>query len=685
MTIDAEGMHSKSALVTGRMYGADYVVPTPAVLTQSVLNMEAAYTEASLRTTDDPGRINLLGGDIGGQTLTPGVYTFTTAINIYSDIVFDGGEDDVFIMQTTGVLTLAASTKVRLGGEAQAKNIFWQVAGNAAIGASSIMQGVLLVKTDIAILTGAALTGRALSQTAVNLFKGALVTEAKVDVTVGPLQEWISLGAACDYAVLSKSGITNIGPSMVTGDMGTSPITGAAITGFALALSADGQHSTSEQCSGEVHAASYGGEIAASLTISILAMQAAYTNAASRTNFDETRKNVGNGNIGGQVLTPGVYTFDRAIVITSDVTFKGDENSVFIVQSTGVLSSAVGAKVLLEGGAQAKNIIWQIAGNCAFEVDSQIQGIILTKTYAAFKAGATLTGSVMAQTAVTLDKNTITMAPGTCRAETNYVDPALAVADDVAAAASGSAAAASGSTASTVSSASTAGPQAPVDIGSASNYAVLAKDSISTSPTSTITGNIGLSPAVSSAITGFGLSPLGQSAEASQVSGQVFAADYSAPTPLELTTAVNEMEAAYADAAGRDNPDDARINPGGGGDIGGMNLTPGVYTFTAGVNINLDITFEGGPNDIFIIQINGPLTLANDMEVTLGGNVNPDNIFWQVAGPVVVGSDASMQGVILAKDDVLFKGGSQLEGRILGQKNVELNMAVIGTMEAFCT
>jgi hypothetical protein len=86
-----------------------------------------------------------------------------------TDIAFEGDENDVFIMHTKQSLIQAAGTKVILQGGVQAKNIFWQVAGQAKVGASSQLQGILLVKKDALFMTGSFLDGRVLAQTACNL------------------------------------------------------------------------------------------------------------------------------------------------------------------------------------------------------------------------------------------------------------------------------------------------------------------------------------------------------------------------------------------------------------------------------------------------------------------------------------------------------------------------------------
>jgi hypothetical protein len=177
MTLDPSGQFSTSSQFTGKAFAADYAVPTPARLTQAVYDMEAAYIKAAGRENDKPSRKNVNGGNIGGLTFYPGVYTFASGVTIPADITFEGGLDDVFIIQIAGTLSQTANTKVHLSGCAQAKNIFWQMSGFAYIGAGALMQGTILTKEKADFITGSFLIGTVLAQTAVNLQK-ATITQA---------------------------------------------------------------------------------------------------------------------------------------------------------------------------------------------------------------------------------------------------------------------------------------------------------------------------------------------------------------------------------------------------------------------------------------------------------------------------------------------------------------------------
>src|SRR5436305_677035 len=118
-------------------------------------------------------------GNIGGQTLVPGLYKWTSSVSIPANLVIAGGANDVWIFQTTGDLTMAAAKIVTLSGGAKAKNIFWQVAGQATLGANSHFEGVILSKTSITLQTGATMNGRSLAETQVALQQATITQPAQ--------------------------------------------------------------------------------------------------------------------------------------------------------------------------------------------------------------------------------------------------------------------------------------------------------------------------------------------------------------------------------------------------------------------------------------------------------------------------------------------------------------------------
>ena len=209
-----------------------------------------------------------------------------------------------------------------------------------------------------------------------------------------------------------------------------------------------------------------------------------------------------------------------------------------------------------------------------------------------------------------------------------------------------------------------------VDLGTAANYVILAKTAINNNPTSSITGDLGLSPAATSYITGFALTNATGYATSSQVTGKVFAADMVTPTSDNLTTAVENMLTAYTDAAGRPTPDFLELATGS---IGGKTLTPGLYKWTSTVNMASDVVISGGANDVWIFQISGDLSLSNSVKVTLSGGAQAKNIFWQVAGNVTVGTTAHLEGIILSMTGITFQTGASLNGRALAQTAIVLD------------
>jgi hypothetical protein len=136
-------------------------------LTAAVLDMQTAYTNAAGRTL--PDFKGLGAGNINAMTLAPGLYKWSTGVSIPATVTLSGGVNDVWIFQVAQNLTVGNGAIVTLTGGAQARNVFWQVAGAATIGTTAAMKGIILSKTLISMNTGSTLVGRALAQTAVTL------------------------------------------------------------------------------------------------------------------------------------------------------------------------------------------------------------------------------------------------------------------------------------------------------------------------------------------------------------------------------------------------------------------------------------------------------------------------------------------------------------------------------------
>lgn len=228
-------------------------------------------------------------------------------------------------------------------------------------------------------------------------------TDLTVDLGIGPAT--VNLGTAGSYVILGKSGISNTGVSAITGNLGLSPAAASFITGFSLVADASNVFSTSVLVTGKVYASDYAPPTPADMTTATSDVLTAYTDAAGRA-ADVT--DLGAGNIGGMTLTAKTYKFTGGLVVGSNLTLTGGANDRWIFQVASTLSVPSAVQIILAGGAQAKNIVWQVGGAATIGTTAQFKGTVLAATAITLNTGATATGRLFSQTAVTIDANTIT-------------------------------------------------------------------------------------------------------------------------------------------------------------------------------------------------------------------------------------------------------------------------------------
>lgn len=218
-------------------------------------------------------------------------------------------------------------------------------------------------------------------------------------------------------------------------------------------------------------------------------------------------------------------------------------------------------------------------------------------------------------------------------------------------------------------------PANAVDLGEAEEFVILAKSGVSTVPASAVTGNVGVSPAAATYLTGFSLTidATDTFATSPQVTGRLYASDFALPTPSNLTAAVGDMQLAFTDAASRA-PDVTEL---GAGNVGGMTLDPGVYAWGTSLLIPTDVTLEGSETDVWIFQISGDLTVSSGVQMVLTGGARPENVFWQVAGLVEFGTTAHAEGVVLTQTSITLRTGASIDGRLLAQTAVDLDGATV--------
>ncbi len=202
----------------------------------------------------------------------------------------------------------------------------------------------------------------------------------------------VDLGSAADFAVLAGSGITNTGPTVINGDVGSFPT--ATITGFGSVTLNGTNHS------GDAITQAAKGDLLD-----------AYNDVAGRTPdilfgpiFD----------MGGMTLESGVYNGSSSLGVTGILTLDamGDPNAVWIFQAGSTLVTATGSEILLINGAQASNVFWQVGSSATLGTGSDFSGTILAQTSITLETGAVLEGRALAlDGAVTLDTNVIVPEP----------------------------------------------------------------------------------------------------------------------------------------------------------------------------------------------------------------------------------------------------------------------------------
>jgi hypothetical protein len=215
-----------------------------------------------------------------------------------------------------------------------------------------------------------------------------------------------------------------------------------------------------------------------------------------------------------------------------------------------------------------------------------------------------------------------------------------------------------------------------VPLGTAGNYVILSRDGgITNVSPSVVTGDVGMN-AVAAGMTGFSqtLDASGTFSTSAEVTGKMYASDYTAPTPANLTQAIADAGVAFNDV------DNVKIVGVGNSDLGtagnitGLNLAPGVYEWTAG-GITIDaagVTLTGGPTGVWVFKIPTDITMNPGATVTLAGGALPQNVFWRAGGVVALDTTAHLKGIVLSGTSVTMENGAKVDGRLIATTAVTL-------------
>ena len=496
-----------------------------------------------------------------------------------------------------------------------------QVGTSATLGTNSMVIGTIMASASITSSAGVVVNGQLLALNgAVTLISDvvtlpALCTVSSAAAAVNPLP--ISLGAAASFAILAGSAITSTGSSTVKGNVGLSP--GSAITGFPpAAITGGAQHIN------DVTAAA-----------AIAALTTAYIVAAGLPSAVTVASD-----LGGLTLSQGVYSSATSLALTGTLTLSGNFASVFVFQIRTTLVLSGGAAVVLVGGVQPCNVFFQVGCLVSCNLRSgpywPHQSVSLSAVYtylqvgssATLGASSTLVGTVMAYTSITVNAGAV--VSGALLA----VHGTVTLIDDMVMA----------PLICVTSSSSAATNPLPISLGAAAAYAILASSAISSTGSSTVKGDMGLSPGT--AVSGFPPATLAH--DSVPHIADVAAAHARAALGMARSIALSMLSSATIS-----------------GDVGGLTLTSGVYSSTSSLAITGTLTLTGTASSVFIFIIGSTLTTAANSSVFITSPVQPCNVFFVVGSSATIGADSFFVGAIMAYASISVGAGAHVNGQLL--------------------
>jgi len=668
--------------LTGTIHAAD------AAASQAQLDLTTAYNDAAGRTGG-----TLLAGNLGGQTLTPGLYTSTSSLEISSgDLTLDaqGDINAIFLFQMASTFTMTSGRQVILTGGATAANVFWQVGSSATLGTGSVFKGNILALASITVATGAAVEGRLLARTAavtldtntvalpaavlatsilVNAGTGvsisgniaATFSEAMDPFTITTDTFVLKQGDTPVSGVVSYAGVTalfnpvaNLLPLTVYTATVTTGIKNLAGTALAADFSWSFTTGVTPDIIRPLVTATVPVNGASAVPINQTVITAAFSEAMNPLTITPLSFRLMHGTtaVNGTASYAGVTaTFTPTVAllpltvytatVTTGATDLAGNALLFDFSwsfSTGAILDTTPPTVTATvpaNGATAVAINQTV--NATFSEPMDPLTITTATMHVTGPGGTAVPGIV----GYALTSRIATLTPASPLASNTIYTATLTGAKDLA-----------GNALVGVSWSFTTGVtpvgQAPVALGAATTFAVLAASTVTSTGPTLVTGDLGLSPGTS--VTGF---PPGIINGTLQVANAA-----SALAQLDLTTAYNNV---------------ARRTTGAipvAGDLGGQTLGPGLYTSTSSLAIaagDLTLDAQGDVNAVFIFQMGSTLTTTAGRQVILTGGAKAANVVWLVGSSATLGTGSVFRGTILAQASITVMTGTVIEGRVLAR------------------
>ncbi|MFG6503587.1 ice-binding family protein [Microbacterium sp. P05] len=466
-TISGDVGVSPGTAVTG--LGAEMVGGTVHVNDAHAASAQSALASADTELRARPAGAEIV-GDLGGRTLTPGVYHSTAALAVTGELILDAEGDTAatFVFQVDAAFNTAAASHVTLINGAQASNVFWVVLGAAGTGADSFLSGSILAQGAITLGAGTELIGRALSRTAVTLASNVIrfttelppsltidggaiavtkdttptisgttsappsspvavtISGSTVSTVVGAGGTWSVVAPAFPagtYDVVAKvrdpAGNGSVATQALTIEVNPiAPALGSAATFSVLAGTAIVNTGATE-ASGDVGVSpgtsvtgfppgTHAGSLHAGDPVAAAAQNDLLAALTEASALAPHTQIV--GDLGGRTFHAGVHHAAAALALTGTLTLdgEGDSDAVFIFQTDAAFNTAADSTVVLTGGAQASNVFWVVTGAAGTGATSTISGAVLARGAITLGAGTRLSGQALSRDAVTLAAGTLT-------------------------------------------------------------------------------------------------------------------------------------------------------------------------------------------------------------------------------------------------------------------------------------